>query len=201
MTRPGKIRHDLNLFPLLCVVCGLALRTLRFKICNDSGEVQPLTAKGAKKGRKGRKATQLEPRHYLGLRFGGSFPHRAIVRKTSTIEFSMSVAARLNYYRRVSSAYLLPGKSQLTFWHDQAQVNPTASVGQLGEYYMPFLEKADHAGPYDAEEFRCSTTTARLACNTTRLRSRSGDWETSISFSAAKTRSVSESRWPRPIGW
>jgi hypothetical protein len=35
----------------------------------------------------------------------------------------MSVAARLNYYRRVSSAYLLPGKSQLTFWHDQPQVN------------------------------------------------------------------------------
>ncbi len=63
----------------------------------------------------------------------------------------MSVAARLNYYRRVSSAYLLPGKSQLTFWHDQPQVNPGASVGQLGEYYMPFLEKADYAGPYDAD--------------------------------------------------
>jgi hypothetical protein len=63
----------------------------------------------------------------------------------------MSVAARLNYYRRVSSAYLLPGKSQLTFWHDQPQVNPGASAGQLGEYYMPFLEKADYAGPYDAD--------------------------------------------------
>ena len=63
----------------------------------------------------------------------------------------MSVAARLNYYRRVSSAYLLPGKSQLTFWHDQPQVNPGASVGQLGEYYMPFLEKADYVGPYDAD--------------------------------------------------
>ena len=63
----------------------------------------------------------------------------------------MSVAARLNYYRRVSSAYLLPGKSQLTFWHDRAQVNAGASVGQLGEYYMPFLEKADYVGPYDAD--------------------------------------------------
>ena len=63
----------------------------------------------------------------------------------------MSVAARLNYYRRVSGAYLLPGKSQLTFWHDQPQVNERASVGQLGEYYMPFLEKADYVGPYDAE--------------------------------------------------
>jgi hypothetical protein len=45
---------------------------------------------------------------------------------------------------------LLPGKSQLTFWHDRPQVNPGASIDQLGEYYMPFLEKADYVGPYDA---------------------------------------------------
>jgi heparosan-N-sulfate-glucuronate 5-epimerase len=63
----------------------------------------------------------------------------------------MSVAARLNYYRRISSAYLLPGKSQLTFWHDQPQVNSDASFGQLGEYYMPFLEKAGYAGPHDGD--------------------------------------------------
>lgn len=62
----------------------------------------------------------------------------------------MSVAARLNYYRRISSAYLLPGKSQLTFWHDLPQVNSGAPVGQLGEYYMPFVEKAGYAGPHDA---------------------------------------------------
>jgi heparosan-N-sulfate-glucuronate 5-epimerase len=63
----------------------------------------------------------------------------------------MSVAARLNYYRRISGAYLLPGKSQLTFWHDQPQVNPGASIGQLGQYYMPFVEKAQYVGPYDAD--------------------------------------------------
>ena len=63
----------------------------------------------------------------------------------------MSVAARLNYYRRISSAYLLPGKSQLTFWHDQPQVNSDASVGRLGEYYMPFVEKAGYAGPHDGD--------------------------------------------------
>jgi heparosan-N-sulfate-glucuronate 5-epimerase len=63
----------------------------------------------------------------------------------------MSVAARLNYYRRISSAYLLPGKSQLTFWHDHPQVNSDASVGRLGEYYMPFLEKAGYAGPHDGD--------------------------------------------------
>jgi len=61
----------------------------------------------------------------------------------------MSVAARLNYYRRISSAYLLPGKSQLTFWHDRPQVNSSASVTELGEYYMPFLEKAGYLGPRD----------------------------------------------------
>ncbi len=63
----------------------------------------------------------------------------------------MSVAARLNYYRRISSAYLLPGKSQLTFWHDRPEVNAGASIGQLGEFYMPFLEKAGYAGPHDAD--------------------------------------------------
>jgi heparosan-N-sulfate-glucuronate 5-epimerase len=63
----------------------------------------------------------------------------------------MSVAGRLNYYRRISSAYLLPGKSQLTFWHDHPQVNSGASIGQLGQYYMPFIEKAQYVGPHDAE--------------------------------------------------
>jgi heparosan-N-sulfate-glucuronate 5-epimerase len=62
----------------------------------------------------------------------------------------MSLVGRVNYYRRISSAYLLPGKSQLTFWHDRPQVNLGAAIGQLGEYYMPFLEKADYIGPYDA---------------------------------------------------
>ena len=64
--------------------------------------------------------------------------------------FLMTLAARLNYYRRISSAYLLPGKSQLTFWHDQPQENSSAPVDQLGEYYMPFVEKAGYAGAHDA---------------------------------------------------
>jgi heparosan-N-sulfate-glucuronate 5-epimerase len=61
----------------------------------------------------------------------------------------MSLAGRANYYRRISSAYLLPGRSQLSFWHDRPQENPGAATGELGEYYMPFLEKADYLGPYD----------------------------------------------------
>jgi heparosan-N-sulfate-glucuronate 5-epimerase len=56
----------------------------------------------------------------------------------------------LNYYRRIFSAYLLGGKSQLTFWHETPTENPNATPGELGEYYMPFAEKADYAGAYDA---------------------------------------------------
>ena len=62
----------------------------------------------------------------------------------------MFLQNRLQYYRRIFGAYLLPGKSQLTFWHDKPQVNESASFQKLGEYYMPFAEKADYPGHYDA---------------------------------------------------
>ena len=61
----------------------------------------------------------------------------------------MALAARMQYYRRVLGAYLGPGKSQLTFWHDTPEANPQASLHALGEYYMLFREKADYAGAYD----------------------------------------------------
>jgi len=56
----------------------------------------------------------------------------------------------LNYYRRIFSAYLLGGKSHLTFWHETPAENPTAKVKELGPYYMLFAEKADYRGSYDA---------------------------------------------------
>jgi len=56
----------------------------------------------------------------------------------------------LSYYRRIFSAYLLGGKSQLTFWHETPAENPNASATKLGEYYMLFDEKADYGGAYDA---------------------------------------------------
>ena len=55
----------------------------------------------------------------------------------------------LNYYRRIFSAYLLGGKSHLTFWHETPAENPNACPTELGEYYMPFTEKADYRGAYD----------------------------------------------------
>ncbi|HEY6339588.1 MAG TPA: D-glucuronyl C5-epimerase family protein [Candidatus Sulfotelmatobacter sp.] len=57
---------------------------------------------------------------------------------------------RFNYYRRVVSAYLLGGKSHLTFWHETPQENPHARAGELAEYYMSFAEKADYKGSYSA---------------------------------------------------
>jgi heparosan-N-sulfate-glucuronate 5-epimerase len=62
----------------------------------------------------------------------------------------MPLASRLQYYRRMFSAYLNPGKSQLSFWHDHPQVNPNASVASLSEYYMLFSEKADYSSNVDA---------------------------------------------------
>jgi heparosan-N-sulfate-glucuronate 5-epimerase len=62
----------------------------------------------------------------------------------------MSIAARLRYYRRIFDAYLLPGNSQLTFWHDHPQANPNSTVDQLGEYYMLFSEKAGYTGVFDS---------------------------------------------------
>jgi heparosan-N-sulfate-glucuronate 5-epimerase len=58
--------------------------------------------------------------------------------------------SRLQYYRRIFSAYLVSGNSHLTFWHDTPKENPDASIHQLGEYYMLFTEKADYPGHYDS---------------------------------------------------
>lgn len=56
----------------------------------------------------------------------------------------------LAYYRRIFSAYLLGGKSHLTFWHETPTANPNAVPGELGEYYMLFAQKADYKGHYDS---------------------------------------------------
>ena len=63
----------------------------------------------------------------------------------------MALANRIQYYRRIAAAYLLPGKSQLTFWHETPEFNPHLRTDSLGEYYMTFAEKADYAGDYDAK--------------------------------------------------
>jgi hypothetical protein len=61
----------------------------------------------------------------------------------------MSVPSRLRYWRRLTSAYLLPGKSQLTFWHDTPRAEQGFDTKQVGPYYMRFDEKADYDGLFD----------------------------------------------------
>jgi heparosan-N-sulfate-glucuronate 5-epimerase len=61
----------------------------------------------------------------------------------------MLISKRLQYYRRVCRAYLLPGTNQLSFWHDSAELNQNASTHSLGEYYMTFSEKARYSGCFD----------------------------------------------------
>jgi len=59
--------------------------------------------------------------------------------------------AKLNYYRRIFTAYLTNKKSHLTFWHGIPQVNENFKTDELGEYYMPFISKADYPGDYDEQ--------------------------------------------------
>lgn len=62
----------------------------------------------------------------------------------------MPISRRLQYYRRIFEAYLGSGESQLTFWHEQPEQNPSASPTSLAEYYMTFAQKADYMGHHDA---------------------------------------------------
>ena len=61
----------------------------------------------------------------------------------------MPFSSRLSYYQRIFSAYVLGGKSQLTFWHETPELNADAPLDRLGEYYMVFAEKARYAGHFD----------------------------------------------------
>lgn len=61
----------------------------------------------------------------------------------------MRIASRIQYYRRIFSAYLFPATSQLGFWHDNPAVNERASIYELGEYYMGFEAKAGYEGLVD----------------------------------------------------
>ena len=58
--------------------------------------------------------------------------------------------SRLNYYRRIFSAYILRGNRHLSFWHETPAENLSVNPSELGEYYMLFAQKADYRGPFDA---------------------------------------------------
>lgn len=58
---------------------------------------------------------------------------------------------RLSYWRRILSAYLGPGSSNLSFWHERPEAHPRARFDRLGPYYMTFADKASYAGPFDRD--------------------------------------------------
>ncbi len=66
------------------------------------------------------------------------------------MNYDLASVPTLAYYRRIFSAYVLGGKSHLTFWHETPTENPNADPRVLAEYYMLFAEKADYKGHYDA---------------------------------------------------
>jgi hypothetical protein len=57
--------------------------------------------------------------------------------------------SRLNYYRRIFSAYLGNSKSQLTFWHETPELNADFLPGTMGAYYLTFAQKADYSDALD----------------------------------------------------
>lgn len=61
----------------------------------------------------------------------------------------MSLFQKLQYQRRILSAYLRPGRSQLAFWHDTPGIGADLRPGELGEYWMDFSQKAAYSGPHD----------------------------------------------------
>lgn len=68
----------------------------------------------------------------------------------ATTATSNVLVKRINYYRRIFSAYLTPSTSQLTFWHEEPTMNARMRVDEIGEYYMPFTSKANYEGPRDS---------------------------------------------------
>ncbi len=58
---------------------------------------------------------------------------------------------KLRYWKRIFSTYLLGGKSNLSFWHGEPEINDLANYDQLDQYYMKFHSKAEYQGSYDSK--------------------------------------------------
>ena len=61
------------------------------------------------------------------------------------------IRKRLNYLKRIYKAYLSGEESQLTFWHGKPTVNQEVEPDTLGQYYMPFLAKAEYRAHLDEQ--------------------------------------------------
>jgi len=59
---------------------------------------------------------------------------------------------RIQYWYRISKAYLLPTTSQLSFWHGDPESNLSNNLDKFGKYYMKFHYKADYSGHFDVND-------------------------------------------------
>ena len=68
----------------------------------------------------------------------------------NTKDFWKSFKKRINYYKRIFSAYGKHKESSLSFWHEKPQVNYEMDFNNPATgYYMTFYEKAFYKGPFD----------------------------------------------------
>lgn len=119
-----------------------------------------------------------------------------------------------SYLHRVFAAYLGNGKSHLTFWHDDPQVNEHADPSALAEYYMPFFAKADYPGHYDETgipmlDYRGKVglqynpiAIAQYGLGNYNLYRRAGDAERKAKFLRAAdwlVRNLEETRWDTKV--
>ena len=63
----------------------------------------------------------------------------------------MAILKKITYIYRILHSYLLPGASQLTFWHGTPEIHPSIRKDRVSYYYMKFHYKADYDGPVDSK--------------------------------------------------
>jgi heparosan-N-sulfate-glucuronate 5-epimerase len=63
----------------------------------------------------------------------------------------MAILKKITYIYRILHSYLLPGASQLTFWHGLPEKHPQANAEDISYYYMKFHYKAEYEGPFDSK--------------------------------------------------
>ena len=56
---------------------------------------------------------------------------------------------KISYLKRIISAYLLSGGSNISFWHTPLKSNDIDKRNFIGKYYMNFEDKTHYEGPFD----------------------------------------------------
>ena len=56
---------------------------------------------------------------------------------------------KIQYWRRIFAAYVLRKTSQLSFWHEEPNINKNFDKKTLGPYYMSFTQKANYNSHLD----------------------------------------------------